>query len=338
MATISDVATLAQVSVTTVSRVINQSPHVSAKKRKQVEAAMATLGYSPLQAARQMRGSGSKMIGVTVPNITNPFFSELVSAITKRTEAHGYMAIIFQTGGREDRELLALDSLKRNQVDGMIMCAIENEWAAIQPYEQYGVLGVCNEYVADPTVPMVYADQEQAMFDGVTYLLKRGYRKLAFCTGQDSVAIGTPGTDLNNDRYRGYVQALKAYGLKPDPDWLFTNMAGVDDGRALLHQLLALKARPDAVVTGADQLAAGVVAEADKLKLSIPRDLAVMGFDDQPISTVVSQPLTTIHQPIAEIGDQIAGLVLAELTGENAGQTAHQQIVLQTKVISRQSA
>ena len=152
MATISEVAKLAGVSVSTVSRIINHKPHVSPRKAALVADAMAKLGYTPLQAARQMRGSGSQTIAVTVPYITNPFFSELVAAIERTADERSYKTVIVQTFGQKSHELNALEFLKTNQVDAVIMCAIENDWDLIKQYRQYGLIGICNEYVADPEV------------------------------------------------------------------------------------------------------------------------------------------------------------------------------------------
>lgn len=335
MATISDVASLANVSVTTVSRVINDNPHVSAKKKKLVEDAMATLGYSPLQAARQMRGSGSRMIGVTVPYITNPFFSELVSAIETAAAERQYTAIIFQTGGRADHELVALDALKRNQVDAMILSATENDWSIIEPYEQFGIIGACNEYPVGTDVPLVRADQESGMYEGVSYLLKQGYRKVAFCTGQRNFTINPDGGDLNSDRYLGYLRALKENGLKVETDRIYSGLSTVEDGRNLMHQIIESDDAPDAIAAGSDQVAAGLVAEAQKVGFSIPDELAVLGFDDQPVSTVLSQPLTTIRQPIEKIGNTIANLVLDRLEGNTDGET---KVTLPLSLVVRQSA
>ena len=334
MATISEVAKLAGVSVSTVSRIINNKPHVSPSKAALVADAMKKLGYQPLQAARQMRGSGSQTIAVTVPYITNPFFSELVAAIERTADERSYKTVIVQTFGQKSHERNALDFLKTNQVDAVIMCAIENDWDLIKQYRQYGLIAVCNEYVADSDTLMVRADQESGMYAGAKYLLNRGYRKLAFCTGQKAIRYNSEAEDLNSDRYRGYLRALQEFNLEPVMEWQFTDINTIADGQKLLQRLMVMKKRPDAVIAGSDQVAAGIIAEAQTMQLKVPEDLAVLGFDDQPLSRVVARPLTTIHQPVHEIGDRIANMVADALEGKSI---EVKEVVLPLSLVVRQS-
>ncbi|MFT8337482.1 LacI family DNA-binding transcriptional regulator [Schleiferilactobacillus harbinensis] len=335
MATITEVAKLAGVSVTTVSRVINGSSHVSDNKRSQVKLAMQELGYTPLQAARQLRGSGTQTIAVTVPFITNPFFSELVAAIERTADEHAYKIVIVQTFGRKDHELNALEFLKTNQVDAVILCAIQNDWAVIKEYKQYGLIAVCNEYPADFSVPTVRADQEDGVYEGTRYLLQQGYRKVAFCTGLKEFILRPSGTDLNSDRYRGFSRALKEFDLSTNLDWLYTDATTIDDGRAILQQIQAAENPPDAIVAGSDQVAAGIIAEARRLHVRIPKDLGVLGFDDQAICTVVSQPITTIRQPIKEMGARITEIVVNHLAREAERE---EQVTYPLAVVARESA
>lgn len=335
MATISEVAKLAGVSVSTVSRIINHRPHVSPRKAALVADAMKKLGYQPLQAARQMRGSGSQTIAVTVPYITNPFFSELVAAIERTADERSYKTVIVQTFGQKSHERNALDFLKTNQVDAVIMCAIENDWDLIKQYRQYGIIAVCNEYVADDDTLMVHADQESGMYAGTKYLLNQGYRNLAFCTGQKAIRYEAEAEDLNSDRYRGYLRALREFDLEPSVEWQFTDINTIADGQNVLQRLMVMQQQPDAVIAGSDQVAAGIIAEAQVMGLNVPEDLAVMGFDDQPLSRVVARPLTTIHQPVHEIGDQIANMVANELEGKSI---SDKRVVLPLSVVVRQSA
>ena len=149
LATISDVARLSGMSVSTVSRVINNKPHVSEEKRQKILEAMDALGYSPLQAARQLRGSGSGNIAVVVPTITNNFFAQLVDSIEKTCRQYHYRTLIVQTYGEKESEESAMNLLKMQHADGVILCAIENDWDKLKSYGEYGKLVVCNEYNQD---------------------------------------------------------------------------------------------------------------------------------------------------------------------------------------------
>ncbi|EPD03305.1 NTD biosynthesis operon regulator ntdR [Lacticaseibacillus paracasei subsp. paracasei CNCM I-2877] len=266
--------------------------------------------------------------------MTNPFFSELVAAIERTADERSYKTVIVQTFGQKSHELNALEFLKTNQVDAVIMCAIENDWDLIKQYRQYGLIGICNEYVADPEVLMVRADQEGGMYAGTKYLLNRGYRKLAFCTGQQAIRYNDKLEDLNSDRYRGYLRALREFDLEPAVEWQFTDVGTIADGQDVLQRIMVMKHRPDAVIAGSDQAAAGMIAEAQTMQLKVPEELAVLGFDDQPLSQVVARPLTTIHQPVHEIGDRIANMVADDLEEKTV---EARQVVLPLSVVVRQS-
>ncbi|WP_413476602.1 LacI family DNA-binding transcriptional regulator [Latilactobacillus fuchuensis] len=334
MVTISEVAKRAGVSVSTVSRVINDSPHVSNKKKQLILDAMAQLNYQPLLAARQLRGSGSKTIAVTIPYITNPFFSYLIAAIEHTAVDRNYKIIIVQTFGQKQHELNAFELMKNSQVDAVIMCAIENDWEVIQEYRQYGKIGICNEYFDNTELPQVYADQEAGMYIGTKYLLNKGYQKLALCTGQNEFSFKPKGTDLNSDRYRGFLRALREYGLQPESKWLFTNVNTIEESRHTFQRYMEMNDRPDAIIAASDQVAAGMVAEAQQLGIQIPADIGVLGFDDQPISQIVSSPLTTIHQPVDLIGAKIADQIIDALEGKSE---ENQQTVFPLNLVIRES-
>lgn len=317
MATISDVAKLSGISVSTVSRVINDSPHVSPEKRQKVLDAMEQLGYTPMQAARQMRGSGSRNIAVVVPTITNTFFAHLVNAIEKTCRKKDYKTLIIQTYGEKKLEQDALNLLKLQHADGIILCAIENEWSLIKSYLKYGKLVICNEYNDDKSVSMIQADQYRGFYEASKYLLEKGYKKIAYCTGTQMIALQPIGINIDSDRYRGYAECLSDNGVITHPNWLFTRIQTFEDGQRLLHDIINLKEKPDAVIAGSDQVAAGMVLEAGKKGLAIPEDLAIMGVDDQPLAVQIGTPLTTIRQPIEEEGKLAAEEIIRQLEGKS---------------------
>lgn len=187
MATISDVARLSGLSVSTVSRVINNKPHVSEEKKRKVKEAMDALGYSPLQAARQMRGSGSGNIAVSIPSITNSFFAYLVDSIERTCRKYNYRTLITQTFGEKEREEEAMELVRMHHADGIILCAIENDWDKIRSYEQYGKVVVCNEYNEDTSISTVRARQYEGFYKATEYLIGKNYQKIAYCTGSRGV-------------------------------------------------------------------------------------------------------------------------------------------------------
>lgn len=335
MATISDVARLSGLSVSTVSRVINNKPHVSEEKKRRVKEAMDALGYSPLQAARQMRGSGSGNIAVAVPTITNSFFAYLVDSIERTCRKYNYRTLITQTYGRRDREEEAMELVRMQHADGIILCAIENDWEKLKKYEQYGKLVACNEYNEDQSVSMICARQYEGFYKATEYLLNTGRKKIAYCTGSHAVTLQPKGYNIDSDRYGGFMEAMGSHQMTPNAGWLFTKVGTLEDGRKVMQQLVQMSDRPDAVIAGSDEVAAGMVMEALDRGIRIPEDIAIIGVDDQPIASILQVPLTTIRQPVQTEGEYAAKEMIRKLTGEAE---EAKRVKLDLELVIRQSA
>ena len=313
LATISDVARLSGLSVSTVSRVINNKPHVSEEKKQKVKEAMDALGYSPLQAARQMRGSGSGNIAVSIPSITNSFFAYLVDSIERTCRKYNYRTLITQTFGEKEREEEAMELVRMHHADGIILCAIENDWDKIRSYEQYGKVVVCNEYNEDTSISTVCGRQYEGFYKATEYLIGKNYQRIAYCTGSRGVMHQPKGINLDSDRYSGYI----------------------DDGRKILQEILKIENRPDAIIAGSDEAAAGILTEAMKQGIKVPEDLAIVGVDDQPIASLLPIPLTTIRQPVQDEGMLAAKEIIRQLS-EEPDDTVRKELELE--LVIRQSA
>ncbi|MED3959014.1 LacI family DNA-binding transcriptional regulator [Priestia aryabhattai] len=297
MPTIYDVAKLSGLSKTTVSRVINNHSYVSEEKKNRVLKAMKELNYTPNPSARKLRGQVTTTIGVIVPKIINPFFSYLVDSIEQVAYKKGYHVLIFQSNEDKEKELAFLNLLKTKQVDGIIMTSIENDWSLIEPFTEYGPILLCNEYVNNANVPIVRLNQYKGAYIGVKHLLEKGHRKIGYCTGG---LFAEEGKD--KDRNQGYQKALQEAGIQPDPKWIFVNQHSIEDGKQVVKKILSMEDRPTAIFTGSDEIAGGMMIEAKESGLSIPNDLAIIGFDDQPLAQMLDPKLTTIRQPINQMG------------------------------------
>lgn len=335
MATISDVARLSGLSVSTVSRVINNKPHVSEEKKRRVKEAMDALGYSPLQAARQMRGSGSGNIAVAVPTITNSFFAYLVDSIERTCRKYSYRTLITQTYGRRDREEEAMELVRMHHADGIILCAIENDWEKLKSYEQYGKLVVCNEYNEDQSVSMICSKQYEGFYKAAEYLISTGRKKIVYCTGSHAVTLQTKGYNIDSDRYGGFMEAMGQHQITPNANWLFTKVGTLQDGHRVMREIIQMSDRPDAVIAGSDEVAAGMVMEALDKGIRIPEDIAIMGVDDQPIASIIQVPITTIRQPVQTEGEYAAKEMIRKLTNEVEDA---KRIELNLELVVRQSA
>ncbi|GGE26065.1 LacI family transcriptional regulator [Pullulanibacillus camelliae] len=295
MATIEDVARLAGLSRATVSRVINNHPYVTEEKRKSVQQAMEQLGYVPNSIARQLRTQTHETIGVLIPRLSNPFFSKLVDAMENIAAEVGFQLIVCQTKSQKERELLYLNWLKTRQVGGIIFASTENEWDVIKPYKEFGPIMFCNEYPPHTEAPIVCLDQLKGGYIGTKHLLERGHKKIAYCYA------GSQFTNIR-ERYAGYKKALDEYGLPLNERWMFKDAYDTRDGKRIYHALMQQADRPTAVFTSSDEVALGMIAEAKRNGTAVPDDLAILGFDDQPIAELMDPAISTVYQPVEQIG------------------------------------
>ncbi|WP_077325549.1 LacI family DNA-binding transcriptional regulator [Virgibacillus siamensis] len=309
MSTIEDVAKLAGVSKTTVSRVLNDHPYVAEGKKALVQKAMEELLYVPNSTAQRLRKQTTQTIAVLIPRISNPFFSKMVEVMENMAADHGLQLVVCQTMYDKQRELVYLDLVKTKQIDGVILASLENDWEDVKDYTNFAPIIFCNEYDDRAKVPTVRLNQFEGAYIGTKHLIEKGYRKIAKCRGANL-------TGLVADRQRGFFQALDEAGLSFDNDWMFLETQLVEDGRKVLRKMLSMKNRPDAVFTGSDEVAAGIISEAARLHVKIPDELAVLGFDNQQIAALVNPGLTTIHQPIDQIGKLSIKVMIDLLHGE----------------------
>lgn len=310
MPTIKDVAKLAGLSVSTVSRYLNDHPYISEEKREKIKNAMEELNYTPSSVATQLRSKKNSMIGILVSRITNSFFSYLVDSIEKQAKSLGYNVLIMQTYDDRNAEIRMLDMLKQQMIAGLIMCSVEGETKVIESYREFGPIVLCNEQIPDSKIPQVYTNQEKASYEATSYLIQKGHRKIAYCTG-GSLTKGGHG----NSRTDGFERALLENQLPMRVDWIFKQVHTIQDGQAVAKKLLALPDdnQPDAIFTSSDEVASGILGEMIRAGKQVPEDLAILGFDNQPFTAGLAVPLTTIAQPVEALGKESTNLLVAQL-------------------------
>ncbi|MCM3717471.1 LacI family DNA-binding transcriptional regulator [Fictibacillus phosphorivorans] len=327
MATIQDVAKLAGLSRTTVSRVINNHPYVTEEKKRLVSKAMQELNYVPNSSARRLRRQQTETIAVYVPRITNPFFSHLVEVMEKEAAKKGYQLILCQTRYKKQQERNFLELLKTKQVDGLILTSIENDWSEIEPYLAYGPIVMCNEYNDTAQVPIVFLDQIKGGYIGTKHLIEKGYTKLGFCTGNHK------SSRLAHDRHMGFLKALNEAGLQMKDEWFFSSTHSIQDGKSTFEIIKELSDPPEAIFTGSDEVAAGLVKAATDEGWKVPEDLAVIGFDNQPLAELME--LTTVEQPIETIASQTMELMIESIKSKR--KSVRKEVLLPFNMIQRSS-
>ncbi|MFC4322286.1 LacI family DNA-binding transcriptional regulator [Litchfieldia salsa] len=328
MSTIEDVARLAGLSRTTVSRVINNHPYVSIEKKQLVISAMNQLGYVPNSAARSLRNQKTGMLAVLIPRITNPFFSQLIESMEIEASDKGYQLIVCQTRYSKKKELTYLNLLKTKQVDGVIMASIQNDWELIEGYLQYGPIILCNEEDENATVPVIHVNQEYGGYIAAKHLVDQGHQRIAFsCRSLQS--------KVAKKREVGFLKALKEADLTFDENFAFRDAASIQDGKEVFHRIREMKDKPSAIFSSGDEVAAGIISEARRYGWRIPEDLAVIGFDNQAIAELMQPTISTVHQPI----QQMASIALATLVDRLHSKKFHlrQDHILTVELVIRES-
>lgn len=310
MSTIEDVAKLAGLSRTTVSRVINNHPYVSDEKKKRVQLAMKHLGFVPNSAARRLRKQKAETIAVLVPRITNPFFSKFIESLEIIASDHKYKLIICQTRHLPEKEMEYLQLLATKQVDGIILCSLENPWENVEPYLQHGPIVLCNEYIEEANIPTVKFDHAQGAYIAAKHVLDQGYRQLVFCKGKESNLV-------SQQRKMGFLRAVTEKSRQVESIDFVESVFSVKEGRKIFHDLLKDKKNPTAVLAGGDEVAAGLIAEATHHNWNVPDDLAVVSFDNQILSEITAPGITIIEQPIDKMARKVVELMMDKIHTKN---------------------
>ncbi len=308
MTKISDVAEKTGYSITTISRAINDHPYVSDKTKKKIFDAMKELDYYPNNVAQQLRGKGTKLIGVIISFVINPFFTYLVDAIEKAAYQVGYQIVILQTLEEPEREKKFIEMLKKRQLDGLIMTSLDDDSPEVLKLIEAGKIVVCNRYLGEQNIPLIHVDEKKATYEATYYLLSKGHRKIGYVTGNRGSMLPV------DPRFEGYVQALKEFDIEPNSNYIFPRRLTISDGKSTLTDVLALgEERPDALLVISDEVASGILSQCHLMNIKVPETLAIIGFDDQPIAEALYPGLTTVRQPIKEMGEYVAALIIANI-------------------------
>ncbi|MEP6986908.1 MAG: LacI family DNA-binding transcriptional regulator [Chloroflexota bacterium] len=315
--TMRDVAQLAGVSQTTVSRVLSQATSpiaISEETYKRVQDAIEQLGYYPNIAARSLRGQPAEMIAIMIADISNPFYHTIVQNVQDVSRRHNFDVVIANTDHAYDNEIHFCEAMMRRPVDGIIMVPYHLSEANIdQLIQRTGVEVVAmGEHVHHPMVDVFHADDENATFEATEWMIQqKHHRRIGFIAVQN-----TPPGDRRN---RGYTQALLANGIEIDPELIVQGDWSVDSGYAATQKLLALKNRPTMIFACNDHMAIGALNCVLDCGLRIPKDVAIVGFDNIPTTTLVRPKLTTIAQFPVEIGNLLAQALFERIENVYSG-------------------
>jgi LacI family transcriptional regulator len=330
MITIKDVARQAEVSITTVSHVINDTRYVSDELRTKVLQAMEDLHYRPNVLARSLRRGETKTIGLIVPDNSNPFFAEVARIIEDVGFQNGYSVILCNSDGNLEKEKAYISVLIAKQVDGVIFIAAGDQREHLHLLGQQAMpVVVADRDVRSPLADVVLVDNEKGGYDAARYLFGQGHRSIACITGPSGL---TPSAE----RVDGYRQALLEADLAVRQELVVAGDFRSESGEHATEKLLHLQPPPTAIFACNDLMAIGALHTLRRAGRQVPGDVSVIGFDDIPLSSVVSPALTTVAQPVSELATLSAQLLISRIQN-GGGDNPAKRIVLGARLVIRDS-
>lgn len=310
--TIYDVAREAGVSMATVSRVVNGNPNVKPMTRKKVLGAIERLGYRPNAVARGLASKKTTTVGVIIPDISSLFFSELARGIEDIATMYKYNIILCNSDQRLEKELQLINTLLEKQVDGLLFMGAEikeDHLQALTSTQVPTVLAATRD--ADNKLPSVTIDHYQAAYDATEALIHRGHKRIGMITGPMSDPLG------GLMRFEGYKQALKDAGISLDEALVAQGNLFYESGLSHTKEFLQLKERPTAIFAANDEMAIGAIHAVQDSGLHVPNDVEVIGHDNIRLTEMVRPRLTSVVQPMYDIGAVAMRLLTKYMNNEH---------------------
>jgi LacI family transcriptional regulator len=327
--TIYDVAREANVSMATVSRVVNGNPNVKPTTRKKVVEVIERLGYRPNAVARGLASKKTTTVGVIIPDISNIFFAELARGIEDIATMYKYNIILSNSDQNMEKELHLLNTMLGKQVDGLVFMGGNITPDLVAEFEKSPVpIVLAGSIEASEKIPSVNIDYEKAVYDSVHEFVERGHKKIAFVIG--------PLHEPKNleKKLKGYKSALEDAGIPYEEELVIEGDYTYDSGLEAFDKIAESSNRPTAILVGSDEMALGVVHGAEDKGFNIPGDFEVISSDNSRLSLMVRPQLTTIVQPLYDIGAVAMRLLTKYMNKEKVTENI---VVLPHRIEHRQS-
>lgn len=326
-----DLAREIGVSISTVSRALNNHPDISPELTKRIKKLAEELNYTPNPLAMGLLKQATRMIGVIVPDLVTHFYSSIISGIEQVAEEKGYFILIASSNETLSKEISSVENLMKTRVEGLIVC-LSQETSDYQHFDR--LIGnqiplVFFDRVCRPEeVSAVVVDNVDAAEKITLHFFENGFRRIACIAGPDHL-------NISKERTQGYLSGLKKCGLTFHPELLMKCNMTTEDAIGKTAQLLELREKPDAILTINDTMAFATMQEIKRRGLRIPEDVALVGFADEYHATLVDPPLSTMTHPTFEIGQEAARLFFRQIEDSEA---KPEQVVLNTRLMVRQTS
>jgi len=330
--TIKDIAEKLQLSKSTVSRALRNSHDVNPETRKRVLMLAEQLNFEPNAIAKNLRQQKTFTIGVVIPSFKIPFYSTAVTGIHKAASLAGYNVIICQNDDSYEGEMQNVNSLIKSRVDGILISFAQGttNFDHIKKLQEKNFPVVLfNRVNTNLNLPVVMVDDYKSSYDATKYLIGRGNKNIAYISGPENIK-------LSNDRKRGYIDCLRDHDLRIRESLIVESDFSIQSGEYCAEFLLKLPTKPDAIYCVCDAVAFGVMKTLKRKRIQIPKEISVMGYTNEPVADLVDPPLTTVSQPIAEIGEKAVELLL-KVIGKKLTIDENKILTLDTCMVVRRS-
>lgn len=320
---------MANVSTATVSNVLNETKYVSDDLKKQVHEAMKALNYQPNTLAKSLRIQESRLIGLLISDIANPFFSLVVRGIESELAENGYNVLLCNTDSDVEKEKKYLDVLLGKRIDGLIVSSAGNTGEYFKSLAKTGVpivfLNRCPDFL---TSDVIMTNNIKGAYMATEHLIKHGYSKIAIISGPKNISTG-------RDRLLGFTRAMEDYGISINPRFVKEGQFDIESGYALMQELMSAEEKPDACFISNNFMTLGAYKFAKKAHVKIPDDMAIVGYDDPEWADIVDPPLTSVSQPAYNQGVTAAKLIISAL--QEKKQSRREVIFLEPSLVVRNS-
>jgi len=308
-ATIRDVAKKSNVSLMTVSRVVNKKGNVSKATAAKVLKAIRELNYKPNITARSLAAKKSDFIAIIVPDISNPFFSEMMKGAEDFARENGYNIFLGDTEGKVELEKEYIDAAINRMADGIVLVAPRLENNLICEINDNIPLVIVDRSINKNDIPQIYIDNLRGAMSAVEHLINLNHKNIAFLSGPKDVQDSL-------QREKGYIMALKKHNIPVNPKLMLISDFSFEGGRDAFEKFFSNYPKPTAIFASNDIMAFGLIQRAHEMNVKVPKDVSIVGFDDILLSSLINPPLTTVRHPMLKMGIKAVELLVNKLNNK----------------------
>lgn len=332
MSTIIDVAKLARVSKTSVSRYLNGQGqgHMSDATKERIKAAIEELNYYPNDMARSLKGKSTKVIGLVMNDLTNPFFLQMIQGIEEELRDLEYNVLMCDSNLNVEKEIECLKMLEQRRIDGILVVGVNLPVKHLMELNIKVPVVLLERDSGDCKFDSVKIDNYYGAYEAVKYLINKGYKRIAHIKGMQASMMAV-------DRKNAYEACMEEYGLLVKPEYEVDGFYKLEGGYTAMKTLMELKERPQAVFCANDMSAIGALRYLTIHNYKVPEDIALVGYDDITVASLVTPPLTTVRQPVMELAKIATQVLMERITMEKGREYEPRSIVLKSELIVRDS-